>query len=216
MPPGGPRHPAALVTRAAPPRPCPNGGENPASETRNFGARARGSGRNRGRGARAGSPASWHAPCLQLHVVRKAIRGPDAFAAGKLRRGAEPLVLVLEADPERRRTLACYVRGAAVDVFELGKLEALRWYLERSSRRPDLLVIGVPVADDAGLRQVATANPDLPILLVARSPVGRAAAGPGNHPTVVVDGARQGEELARRVLGMVRIAAATRLPRESA
>jgi len=125
-------------------------------------------------------------------------------------------VVVLEAEPERRRTLACYVRGAAVDVFELGKLEDLRWYLERSSRRPDLLVIGAPGADDAGLRQVAISNPDLPMLLVVRSPLDRAPAGAGTHPTVVVDGPRQGEELARRVLAMVRLAAATRRARESA
>ncbi len=125
-------------------------------------------------------------------------------------------MLVLEPDPERRRALACFVRGAGVDVFELGELAALCWYLERSRRRPDLLVIGVPLANEAEACRMMTSNPGLPILFVAPSAGGRAPSGAPAHPIVVVDGAREGEALARRVLATIRAAAATRQARASA
>lgn len=125
-------------------------------------------------------------------------------------------MLVLEPEPERRRMLACYVRGAGVDVFELGELAALCWYLERSSRQPELLVIGLPIANEAVTRRMMAANASLPILLVARSTERRAPEEATAHPVLVVDEASQGEALARRVLGVVREAAATRRAHKSA
>lgn len=125
-------------------------------------------------------------------------------------------MLVLEPNPERRRALACFVRGAGVDVFELGELAALCWYLERSRRWPELLVIGVPLADEAEACRVMNSNPGLPILFVAPTASGRAPSGPAAHPILVVDSAREGEALGRRVLATVRAAAATRQAHKSA
>lgn len=114
-------------------------------------------------------------------------------------RTTEPLVLVLDTAPDRRRRIAGFVRSAAVDVFELGELQLLRWYLERSSRRPQAIVIGLPVQEADGLLRLATDNPWLTILFVAGSVAERPPLTAESPLIFTIDGPRRGEALARTI-----------------